>query len=316
MIILRLILSNRLTLFFVSIIAGIYLFGTFGNNNAWVAMADLIKKNSITGFLFYLFGIHFFLRGAYKVVKGNFRSLPTAIIFISLSVAITGSVLSIKYRHTETLKMNIHDMKSYGLRVSDISMDIPESVLVVGDRADFSIKNPEAVLDFNGNKFRIYSYPFVKTPGGYAYINNAGISPSFELTVSGRNLSVSKLDVLPPGVNIAVPLIEDYIMEIAFHPEKEVKKGRLTAKEYIPGNPRYRVVVKRGMTAVFDEVIDDNMVAEGRNFVLRSGNTEKWVELVFVRDKAVLVIYAGLLGLLLGIILYPFELYFSSRSPG
>lgn len=311
--IIRFMISGKFTLILVAILSGVYLFQTFGNENSWDEMMILIKGNLFVRIIISLFYMQIFIKGVYRLSKGITRYFASALFFISLSLIISGIYFSMVSRNTEKHRMNISDTTDKGLQVVDIIMDIPDEILVVGESSEFKIKNPEAVITVDRKTMSLRPYPFVKTSSGYAYINDAGISPSLDLNIGEKRIFLSKLEMLPPNKDTSIQLTSDYKMEIAFSPERKFKKGRLSARQYNLQVPQYRVVMKQGDGIIFDKVLGDYQAEENRDFSLNFGSSEKWVEIVFVRDKTVFIIYAGLIGLFFGILFYPVELYRNFR---
>ncbi len=288
----------------------VYLFQTFGNDNPWARVMLLAKSNFFVIGVFSLLSVHFLVKGVYRARNERVWSIPSVLFFIALSVLVMGIVCSVLTRDVEKQRVIVSDTVNKGVAVTDIRMDLPETILVMGEQSEFRIAGAVAVVvDHRENKLLKF-YPFLKTSAGYAYINDAGISPSLDLTMGAKRTTVSNLGLLPPKGTASVPLIPDYKMEISLYPEKEFKKGRVTARQYNLRTPKYSVVIKQDNAIVFDQRIGDNQTIKHGTIKIKSGKTEKWVELAFVRDRTVIMIYAGLIGLLAGMIFYPVEWYF------
>lgn len=303
------LLSLRTTLILVAIIAGIYLFLTFGNENAWNAMVDLIKESVPVRILFALLVSQIFLCGVVRLVRRKDRSFLSGFIMFSLSLITAAMLFSLYERETVRKTVSIHEEINDGLGVFQIDLKIPGEFLAIGEKGDFKIERAGAVLDDHGKKIPLRMFPPTRTSAGLAIVNDGGIAPPLELRLGNEKFMVTKLNLFPPGRHSIVPLGEDYKMEISFMPGREFRKGRLTAREYDLMKPRYRVVVKKGNDVILEHVLAENQKVEKNGIRIICGTTEKWIEILLARDISVYMLYTGITGLLAGMVLLPFWAY-------
>lgn len=312
--IIRYILHKEFTFILIAVISGVYLYYLFEGVNPRDTLPALVKGNPFFRIIIFLVFAQLFLKGIYRLLQGKWRFIPSALLFISLSLMISGIYFSMRYREVERRRLSVSDKTEKGLRVLDINMDIPPDIVMFGDGADFKIKRVKAIIDDKGEKVILRPYPFVKTSSGYVYISDAGISPSLTLSLGGQRIFLSKLELLPPARKVSVALPEGYKMEISLSPEREYEKGRLHARQYNFRTPRYRVVMKQGNSVLSDTVLKEKEDFQGRFFGLELGTTDRWVEVIVVRDKTIVLLYAGLIGLLIGFFFYPLEAYYKNKA--
>ena len=312
--VMRFMASGKVGLLLMSILSGIYLSFTFGNQDPWFGMMELMKRSFFMQLSMFLFSLHFISKSIYSMMNFNMKRAGSAILFLSLAFIISGILFSVIFAAREKHRMNVSDRTDKGLELVSLDLDIPGEVLIVGEEESFMINKVDAVIDDNGKHLRMKPFPFIRTSSGYGFINDAGLSPHIDVTIEGQSIVLQRLDVLPPDKSISVPVLTDYSIGVGFAADREIKKGRLTALHYNLQDPAYRIVVTRNDEGILDEVIQDNMSKEQSDILVKIGPTEQWVEIVFVRSRAVLILYMGITGLFMGMLLYPVELYYRLRA--
>ena len=306
--IVRDMVSGKVTLLFTALISGLYLYATFGNDNPLNAVLTLMREQVLYRMFFFVVSVHFFLKGMYRLYRGKVRYATSALFFLSLSFFLWGMSHSIGSRVSERLTMGIDDQKG-SVKIVDITLDLPGDFLVIGDRFENTIDEPSALIEDEGIRKALRPFPFIRTSSGYMYVNDAGISPRLKIEAKGSSAFSEKMHILPPGHEVGLTIEGGMKASISLWPEKEFKKGRLKARQYSMERPSYRIVVKKGREVLFDGVINDGKEVVDNGITVSSGRTEKWVEVVFVRDRAVYLIYIALIGLIASALLYPIELY-------
>ena len=312
--IMRFMASGKVGLLLTAILSGIYLSFTFGNQDPWFGMVELMKENLFMQLSMVLYSLHFICKSIYSMMNFNLKRSGSIILFLSLAFIISGILFSVIFIAKETNRMNLSDRTDKGLELVSLDLDIPGETLIVGEEEGFMINKVDAVIDDNGTHVRLKPFPFIRTSSGYGFINDAGLSPYIDVMIDGQSISLEKLDLLPPDKSISVPVLTDYSIEFGFAADREIRKGRLTALHYNLQDPGYRVVVARNDEVMLDEVMQDNMSKEEGDILVKIGPTEQWVEIVFVRSRAVLILYMGIIGVLFGMILYPVELFYRLRA--
>jgi hypothetical protein len=310
----RIISSGKFGLLLLALLSGTYLSLTFGNEDPWFGMVELMKSSFLMQCSMVLFSLHFICKSIYSVMNIKMKRIGSGLLFISLSLIILGILFSVIFRDMEKHRVNVNDNIDKGLKLVSLDLDMPGEVLIVGEENSFTLNKADAVIDDRGKQLHLKAFPFIRTSSGYGYINDAGLSPNIDVTISGQSISMKRLDLLPPNKSMSVPIVTDHSMEIGFAADREIKKGRLTALHYNLQSPGYRIVIKRSDEVLLDEVMQDNMTKEGNNILVKIGATEKWVEIVFVNSRAVLILYMGVIGLFIGMVLYPVEIYYRLRA--
>ncbi len=306
--------TGKVSFILIALITGIYLSGTFGSGDPWSQFVDLMKNNTAVKIVVVLTSVHFLFAGIFRFSAGRLKQLPSSLSLLSISMIIGGIFLSVMFRESETVRLSVAEQTKGGMLIEDIHLDIPDTIVLIGENAAMKSVKTGAVIQDKGKQLDLRPYPFSQTSSGYAFINDAGLSPSFEIAYSGEKSKLSKLDLFPPDKKTVTGLHPDLKIEVSFEPEREFEKGRLTAREYNLLRPKYRVVAKREDTVLLDTVVSDHSSAPGRGIFLKSESSEKWVEVVFVRDAAVLLVYAGIVCIIFGVGFLPLELYMKSKK--
>ena len=308
------ITSGRLTLVFIAILSGMYLLLSLKYDEPLHAMLNLIGTSLLYGLLpVILFSLHLFLKGVYRFSSLRLKALPSALVFISLSLMILGICLSHILRETERYRMAVSDSTGKGQVLLDISMNMPDEITVVGEDYDLEIRDIEAIIDDSGKRLKLRPFPFTMTSSGYAYINDANISPSLEFITDTERSVLSKIEILPPNSDRILSLTKGYSLNIGLAEYKKATKEGIGPRHYRLDRPSYRVRVMRDGEVALEGVLGDNQLLKGKDILLKTGRTHKWVEVVFVKDKLVLFLYLSIALFLLGLLLYPLELYMTFK---
>ncbi len=297
----RFLASGALTLILIASITGIYLLISFKSEEPWLRMLILLRENIVLGLLIIIFSLHLFFKAIYTVLRFKKRRVASALILLSLALIFVSIYLSLFLRDTERYKMNVQDKTGNGQNLLRINMELAEKVVVVDENNKFSIDMVEAIMDDNGREVTLRPFPFVRTSSGYAYINNAGLSPDINVWVD---------DLLPPGKEESLILIGDYQLGVSFAVNRYTDSGNAGLRLYSLDKPGYRVALKKSGDVILEGVLHDNEGVKGEGVWIEIGETIEWVEIVYVRDGALPVLYIGLICLLSGILIYPLELYY------
>jgi hypothetical protein len=286
----------------------VYLYASFGNDNPLMSVIDLFKSSIMMQVFIALVVLHFLMKGVYEVITGWRKHIASAGLFISIGIIIAGVAVSMNIRETETKKVVMSE-KVGSLSIQDIKMILPEKVLMVGESSDFNPGGIEVLAKEKGNNVVLKPFPFLWTSKGYAYVNDAGLSPTMKIHVDGNIYNLDKMQLLPPGKDFIAHMGIGVQTVISMKHGREFMKGRLSAREYDLSSPGYNILIKKDNKVIFDETID----TEGRqikgDISIDVGRTETWAEIAFVRDMTVYVLYAGLAGFIIFVLLYPLEVY-------
>jgi len=300
----RYITSSRLTLILIALLSGIYLLLSFMYDEP----LHTLLETPIYSAILILLSLHLSLKGLYRVSYRGLRAIPSAMILISLSLLISGICISYLQRDEEIYRMTISDRTSNGQILKDIGMDMPDEITVVGEDHDIEIGDVRAIIDDHGERIEIRPFPFVRTSSGYAYINDANISPLIEFITPGGRQVLSKIEILPPS-DKRVSLMEGYALNISLAEYKRSEKEGIGPRHYRLDRPSYNIRLTKDGGVVLEALVGDDQVMRGRGITLRTGRTHRWVEVVFVEDRLVFLLYLSIILLLSGILLYPLEVY-------
>lgn len=299
------LLGLRVTLVLVGIVAGVYLYLACGNDNAWEAMTVLLRKSVAIKAAGGLLVFQVFMCGVARIARGRLRALPAGMILVSLSILILSALLSLQERQSSRIRVNASEQAGPGLRVLEVHANFPSRVLSIGESQE-SVHGPaSAILNDRGGTVMIRSFPPAMTSRGLAYVDDAGISSHYRFLRGSEVVDADKLALLPPGRKAAVPLGGGYEAEIALAPIREFAKGRLEAREYSLVEPSYRISLKRGGEAIGSAVARDGDQVRLAGVSVQVSHSERWVEVVFVRDSYAAVAWAAVIGLLVGIVTFP-----------
>lgn len=305
--ILRFIISGGIAPALVLILAATYVFLTIRSETPWGAMAVLLKDHVIVRGTAVLLSLHLFLKGVHRLWRGRTERAASSILLVSLSLFLAGILVSLTSREVESKRLSPSDGPFREMKLLEITAVIPEKALVIGETTDFTIKGLTAKIAEAGETVTVVPFPFRRTSSGYVYVNDGGISPSLDLRIGSEKSTISKLDLLPPGKKAEISVPSRHTLRVSLSAEREFKKGRLTAREYNLLFPAYDVIVKEGERVVVETSIREGEKVSHEDFLLQCGKTEPWVELVVVRDHAVVLLYGGIIGLVVGSLLYPVE---------
>jgi hypothetical protein len=305
---LRNITSGMTTLLITAVVIAIYLFSTFGNENPLISAIALVKSSLLLQVFIASIALHFFMKGAYRAFKGGKRHIASAGYFISVGIIIVGLVISANVRETETKQVVVSDEVDR-LTIKDIKMKLPESLLVIGDKSEFKFSDLEVVVEEKGRDLILRPFPLTRTSKGFSYINDAGLSPTININSNGNAYLLDKMQLMPPGREFVAHLGDGVKAVISIKHGRKFKKGRLSARQYDLTMPGYNVLIKKGKNTLFEEAINGGGHKTKGKIKVIVGKTEKWAEIVLARDLAVYVIYAGLTGIVIFMLLYPLEFY-------
>lgn len=310
---LRIFVSGKMTFVVLSTIAGVYLFMTFGIDNPLNRMVLLLQNNNTFKAVFLFAGMHFLFKGMYVFKARGRKGFASALFMLGLSVFITGIHLSVHFRDTVVRRTAEGEFVGDRILVRSIEMNLPEDLLILGEGADFTIKELKAEIEDGGNRKVVRPFPFVRTVSGFAYLRDAGRSPAVQVNIGGTSYTVEKLQLYPPAGKVSVPVMKGIKAELSFEHEKEFKQGRLIGKQFNLKTPRYRITLKNEKGILFDDVLHDGSRKEQNGIIVFCGTSVKWVDIVLVTDHFAYMMYAGLFGIFIGAALFPFEYYLKFR---
>jgi hypothetical protein len=254
-------------------------------------------------------------------VKGRMSFLPGAVLKIGIVILMVSLLFSMHLRKAGELKLHEGESGSFlgsKILLSNIKADLPGRFLKIGEKDAFSQQEVTVLLLTPDRAYHVNTGLPEKIAGRYYRVVHIGFSHL--LTVMGSAEYTDKridLDVLPPGRTDTVEL-PSHGLSLAFslEPEKKIRKGLITGKEYNLVVPLYTVAVKSKQGSAEAKKLTlragERVSAEKRTIVL--GSRSLFVMIDAVHDPALLWVYTGLLVSLSGIVLLFTRLFWYERK--
>lgn len=202
------------------------------------------------------------------------------------------------------------------LRVSGIRPALRRNELKMNDSVIFSSEPAITLLDENGVSHTVGAFPPRLVGSNYMHVLNFGIGPGVELREKNNAIirtyvalrltpfgSVDKFK-LPPA---------PYTFYLNILPNRVIKKGGETAKQYDLEKPVYGVEVVKGDRKIMKAETDDTVTFD-HTMSLRFHRPSDWVLLDVAYDPFLPLFVAGLVMTGAGIIVYPLSLIAYGRT--
>ena len=93
--VMRFMASGKVGLLLMAVLSGIYLSFTFGNQDPWFGMVELMKRSFFMQLSMILFSLHFICKSIYGMMNFNMKRTGSAILFLSLAFIISGILFSV-----------------------------------------------------------------------------------------------------------------------------------------------------------------------------------------------------------------------------
>lgn len=164
---------------------------------------------------------------------------------------------------------------------------------------------PEIYLDTPYGERRVGVFPPARIGGTYYHILDFGIAPLVRLSRYGATVSEGLviLKLLPPGRvdSFNLPSLP-YRVVTGMLPKREMSKGGQRASVYDPMAPAYSVVIQKGDEIVFDGDTREPVTFDG--LTLEFGPPGYWVRLDAARNPGMILFYAGVIMMTMGLPLF------------
>ncbi len=301
-------ISGEATLCFLAILSGMGIISSYGTGEGRHDITAAFQKGLWLSGTTILFSLHLLLKGVYSIIRRDGRRYGAAVVYISLGIMLSGLLFSIHFRQTQVLRAEESDMPAR-LLIRSLRLDMPSSVLAVGETVDMERVSASAIIEDEGRRMEVSAWPFVNTSGGLAHINDAGMTPILYISIAGKRTLLPKIQVLPPNRKESFGLGNGYHVDVSLAHERAFRKGRLLARSYNLRDPSYHIVLKKGGRVILDRVLKEKEQAGIGDVSISVAGTKKWVELAVVKDRAVFIIYAALIGLALGPVLHIADIF-------
>ena len=257
------------------------------------------------------------LKGAWPVRPRFFLRLP---LLVGLALFLAAVFLSLNVRRTEWLPP-IGDGDVISLpwegrpyRVVAVEPALKKKALRTDNAAVFDYEPGIIVEDERGRRSAVRAFPPARVGKSYLHVLNFGIGPGIELRKSGADVWKGNvaLRLTPFGVVDTFELPEiPYKFYLSIIPNRIIKKGKETARDYDLARPRYLVEIVKGDRVVVREETDSEISFDGSMSLLFFPPAD-WVLLEAVYDPFLPLFVAGLGLLFVGVFLYPFSLLTAS----
>lgn len=261
-------------------------------------MAEWMKEHGFTGEI---------RDNSIKARKGKFSFLPGTLVRTGLIMLSTALLFSVHLRKTEETKLHEKEMHSFSgskITLNSIKANLPGDFLQVGE-GTFKLDKVSAALIASGDTYTITSGFPVKIKGRYYRISDVGFSQELSLESSGQKTEkLLDLNILPPGKTdiIAFPS-NNLFLTFTLHPEKTIKKGLLTGKQYFLLTPRYRIVIQKEKEKPETVIVQQGEGIAAGGSAVSLGKNSLFVKITSVYDPALFWIYSGFLLTLTGLLL-------------
>jgi hypothetical protein len=305
--------SPALTVWIVGIFVFYYLTVAVWSKEAFGKFISYISSNNIARSLYLLFFLNLLLRVAEALWRKR-RSLSAVLIRLPLYIGIVlfvfSSFMSVNFREQRWLLVGEGDMihlpwEVGPMRVVKIDPALESSTLKMEGSLIFDYEPFVTIADTEGNIHRIGAFPPKRADSTYMHILNFGIAPGVELWQNGRLLrrGYMALRIIPFGTVDSFE-ISPYPYRFYIHilPNRILKKGKETAREYNINKPLYQVEILKGDKRVFTGSTSETLTFEG--YTLRFFRPIYWVQLEVVHDPFYLWFILSLALLFVGVPVY------------
>ena len=292
----------------------------FGRYVSHLSSSNVFRAYYLLFFVNALLRSYDALRGAWPQRRNVFLRLP---LYLGLIIFLAAFFLGLNFRQTQWLRpMGRGDVISvpWEARSYQIIAVVPaleKKVLRTED--DIRIFDYEpgiTIRDKSGRQHLIGAFPPRKIGSTYYHVLMFGIGPGVELRK--RNEVVVKgqvaLRLTPFGAVDAFDLPPfPYKFYLAIVPNRLIKKGKETARDYDLEHPRYRVEIVKGDQVIAKAETGTKVPFDG-DMELSFYEPDDWVIIEAVRDPFVIWFISGFCLFVVGLILYPFSMAVRNRS--
>jgi hypothetical protein len=255
------------------------------------------------------------LRGAWPHRPAVFLRLP---LYLGLIIFLAAFFLSLNFRKTEWLPpMGRGDVisvpwEAQSYQIKTVVPALEKKVLRTdNDTRIFDFEPGITMVKSDGEQFAIGAFPPRKIGYTYYHILMFGIGPGIELRK--RNEIVNKgfmaLRLVPFGVADHFEIQPfPYKFYLTIVPNRLIKKGAETARDYDLEHPRYRVEIAKGDEVIAKAETETSVQFDGE-MELSFFEPDDWVVIEAVRDPFVIWFVIGFAMLFAGVFLYPCTIF-------
>jgi len=319
---LRAIGSPVLTIWFITAFVLYYLSVSIWSSEAFAKFIWALSHIFVVKLIYVLFFLNiciriygFFIKEA-KARKE--RLLLRAPLLLGLVLFLATSFLSVNVRKNKwVLAAEGQSIKvqweSGMFKVVEIKPALKERTLRMEGSGIFDFEPKALILGPDGDFYKIGAFPARKVSKTYIHVLNFGLAPGLELLKEGRTIQKGylALKLLPFG-SVDKFSLQGYEFYIHIVPNKTIKKGDITAREYDIKNPVYNIEILKGDRRILTARIQKKVSFEG--FTLRLHPPIFWELLEMVYDPVYPFFLGSLIMILIGVLLYPWSFLFRQRA--
>jgi hypothetical protein len=202
------------------------------------------------------------------------------------------------------------------LRIVRVEPALKQKVLRTDDSVIFDYEPAVLLGDDDRAVHRVGAFPPKRIGKTYLHILGFGIGPGVELKKNGRSMvrTYVALRLVPYGNTDIFELSPfPYRFHLSILPNRVIKKGRETARDYDLDQPLYRVEIVKGDKIIARGETDTGISFDG-DMSLHFFKPSDWVLLDVAYDPFLPWFAAGLCLLVLGVVMYPIS-FLSRRVP-
>lgn len=305
--------ARALTVWIVGGFIFYYLTMAVWSEEAFAKFIIAISSNNLARAVYLIFFVNVtirVIRACWRVRKSWVRLILRLPLYAGILIFLFASFGSVNSRQSKWLLIGDGDVinlpwESGPLRVVRIDPALKSDLLRVDDSIIFDYEPFVNVVDMTGKVYRVGAFPPKRVKSSYMHILNFGIAPGVELWKDGRLLSRGyvALRLLPFGRvdSFELSVLPYYKFYIHILPNKTIKKGNESARNYNIEKPLYQLEVVRGDRTVFTGTSSDSLSFE--NITMKFFKPTFWVQLEVVRDPFYLWFVTGVILSLAGILL-------------
>jgi len=317
--ILALLSSRRLTAWMVILFAFYYLTVAVWFGEAFGRYILLISSSNLARILYCIFIINLslvFIHGLAPLKGHPLRLMLRIPLYAGIILFLLSSFLDINLREARWLLVGEGDVvalpwSAEAYRIMKIEPALERKIMRREESPIFDYEPYVMLMDSSGGIYRVGAFPAVKVGASYMHILNFGLAPVVELR-EGKRLIASgpvALRLIPFGRMDSFEIKGlHYKFNIRMMPNHVVKdEGGSITRSYNIERPLYHVQVIKGDRIVFEGLVGDEMVFDGR-VMMRFHRPVFWVQLEVVHDPVYPFFIAGLFMSIFGLLLYPLSL--------
>ncbi len=309
--------SRMLTVWLGGVFIIYYLSVAVWSKEAFASLVAELSGNNLFRFLYIMFCMNVIVRmlGSLRGVRHRYKFVFRLPLFAGLIMLLISFFMSLNFRKDMRQLAGEGDLMEFpwekgGLQVVRVEPALKKNALRTDDSAIFDYEPGATLMDGNGAYHSIRAFPPVKAGSTYLHVLNFGIGPGVELRRGNEVVSKGYMALrLTPFGSVDSFELEPfpYKFLVSIIPNRVIKRGGETARDYDLEKPLYRVSVTKGDRLIAEAETDSSITFDG-NMTLGFFTPADWVLLEAAHDPFLVWFASGLVLLLSSFILYPVSL--------